>query len=123
VLVGDAAYNKDPITAQGISDAFRDAELCAAALDDVFSGRQSFDEAMLGYQLTRDRHVLPIYQFTCQMATMAPPPPDVTQLLAAVADNQEASQQFTGVIAGTVSPLEFFGPDNVGRILAAPLRA
>ena len=28
-LVGDAGYNKDPITAQGISDAFRDAELCA----------------------------------------------------------------------------------------------
>ena len=28
-LVGDAGYNKDFITAQGISDAFRDAELCA----------------------------------------------------------------------------------------------
>ena len=28
-LVGDAGYNKDPITAQGITDAFRDAELCA----------------------------------------------------------------------------------------------
>ena len=26
-LVGDAGYHKDPITAQGISDAFRDAEL------------------------------------------------------------------------------------------------
>ena len=26
-LVGDAGYNKDPITAQGITDAFRDAEL------------------------------------------------------------------------------------------------
>ena len=31
-LVGDAGYNKDPITAQGITDAFRDAELCAVAL-------------------------------------------------------------------------------------------
>jgi flavin-dependent dehydrogenase len=29
-LVGDAAYNKDFITAQGIQDAFRDAELCAS---------------------------------------------------------------------------------------------
>ena len=25
-LIGDAGYNKDPITAQGMSDAFRDAE-------------------------------------------------------------------------------------------------
>ena len=32
VLIGDAGYCKDPITAQGISDAFRDAEACAAAL-------------------------------------------------------------------------------------------
>src|SRR5207244_1178312 len=31
-LVGDAGYNKDFITAQGITDAFRDAELCPTAL-------------------------------------------------------------------------------------------
>jgi len=30
VLVGDAGYTKDPITAQGISDAFRDAERARA---------------------------------------------------------------------------------------------
>ena len=38
-LVGDAGYNKDPITAQGITDAFRDAELCATALDQTFTRR------------------------------------------------------------------------------------
>ncbi|HJR53868.1 MAG TPA: NAD(P)/FAD-dependent oxidoreductase, partial [Gemmatimonadota bacterium] len=37
-LVGDAGYNKDFITAQGISDAFRDAELCSTALDEWLSG-------------------------------------------------------------------------------------
>ena len=31
-LVGDAGYNKDPITAQGIIDAFRDAEQCSTAV-------------------------------------------------------------------------------------------
>ncbi len=41
-LVGDAGYNKDFITAQGISDAFRDAELCASALDEALSGRALF---------------------------------------------------------------------------------
>ena len=45
-LVGDAGYNKDPITAQGITDAFRDAELCATALDQSFTGARSFDDAM-----------------------------------------------------------------------------
>ena len=37
-LVGDAGYHKNPITAMGINDAFRDAELVAGALDDAFSG-------------------------------------------------------------------------------------
>jgi flavin-dependent dehydrogenase len=32
-LVGDAGYFKDPITAHGISDALRDAELLARAID------------------------------------------------------------------------------------------
>ena len=41
-LVGDAGYNKDFITAQGISDAFPDAELCATALDEAMSGAPRF---------------------------------------------------------------------------------
>ena len=49
VLVGDAGYNKDPITAQGISDAFHDAERCSTALDEVFAGGRPFDAAMADY--------------------------------------------------------------------------
>ena len=37
-LVGDAGYHKHPITAFGITDAFRDAEAVASALDDAFAG-------------------------------------------------------------------------------------
>ena len=44
-LVGDAGYNRDFITGQGMMDAFHDAELCAAALDKTFSGAQPFDAA------------------------------------------------------------------------------
>jgi flavin-dependent dehydrogenase len=116
-LVGDAGYTKDPITAQGMSDAFRDAELCAGALDASLRGSSSFGDAMSAYQLTRDAEVLPIYEFTTQLATLAPPPPEVGQLLAAVAGNPDAMNMFAGVIAGTVSPMEFFAPDNIGRIM------
>jgi flavin-dependent dehydrogenase len=39
-LVGDAGLHRDPITAQGICDAFRDAELLSDALDfGIFRGR------------------------------------------------------------------------------------
>jgi 2-polyprenyl-6-methoxyphenol hydroxylase-like FAD-dependent oxidoreductase len=118
-LVGDAGYTKDPITAQGISDAFRDAELCATALDDVLRERRSFDDAMSAYHIGRDASVLPIYEFTTQLATLAPPPPDMARLLAAAAGNRDAMDMFAGVVAGTVSPVEFFSPQNVGRITAA----
>ena len=87
-LVGDAGYNKDPITAQGINDAFRDAERCATALDQAFSGARSFDDAMGEYQRARDEHVLPMYEFTCQLATLEPPPPEMQQLFGAIHGNQ-----------------------------------
>ena len=117
-LVGDAGYNKDFITAQGMHDAFRDAELCAAALDETFSGARSFEIAMGEYQSTRDQHVLPMYEFTCQLATLEPPPPELQQLLGAVHGNQEAMDGFARVAAGVTSPAEFFSEENVGRILA-----
>jgi flavin-dependent dehydrogenase len=37
-LVGDAGYHKDPVLAQGISDAFRSAEWLADAVHAGFSG-------------------------------------------------------------------------------------
>ena len=112
-LVGDAGYNKDPITAQGISDAFRDAETCAIALDQIFSGGRSFDDAMGEYQRARDEHVLPMYEFTCQLATLEPPPPQMQQLLGAIQGNQHAMDGFAQMNAGTISPAAF------GAIVAA----
>jgi hypothetical protein len=47
-LVGDTGYNEDFITAQGITDAFRDAELCATALDETLSGLCSFRNPDMG---------------------------------------------------------------------------
>lgn len=116
-LVGDAGYNKDPITAQGITDAFTDAESLASALDDVFTGQMVFEKAMDGHQRRRDEHVLPMYEFTCQLATMAPPPVELQQLFGAISGNQEHMDSFVQMNAGTISPAQFFAPDNVGRMM------
>ena len=118
-LVGDAGYNKDFITAQGISDAFRDAELCAGALDESLSGARDFNLAMGEYQSTRDEHVLPMFEFTCQFATLEPPPPEMQQVLGAVHGNQAAMDGFARVNAGVTSPADFFSEENVQRIFAA----
>jgi flavin-dependent dehydrogenase len=119
VLVGDAGYAKDPITAQGIRDAFDDAERCTTALHDVFSGARSFDDAMRASHAARDEHAGPIFEFTTQMATLAPPPPEMQQLFGAMAGNQPAIDGFASVVAGTLSPIEFFDPANLERVLRA----
>jgi 2-polyprenyl-6-methoxyphenol hydroxylase-like FAD-dependent oxidoreductase len=118
-LVGDAGYNKDFITAQGIMDAFHDAELCVAALDRAFSGMQPFEAAMSEYQRSRDARAKAMYEFTCQLATLAPPPPEMQQLFRAIRGSQKAMDDFTRMNAGTISPAEFFAPENVNAITAA----
>ena len=118
-LVGDAGYHKNPITAMGINDAFRDAQLVAGALDDAFSDRRTFEDGMGDYQRTRDEVAKPVYEFTAEFATMEPPPPELQQLIGAMQGNQEAQDGFVSVQAATLPAPEFFAPENVGRIMAA----
>ena len=118
-LVGDAGYHKHPITAFGITDAFRDAELVATALDDTFAERRPYEHAMADYQRARDEEALPIYGFTCDFAKLEPPPPEMQELIGAMQGNQEAQDGFVSVMAGTLPAPEFFGPENAGRIMAA----
>lgn len=117
-LVGDAGYHKDPITAQGISDAFRDAELLSEAIDDGFVGRRPLDEALGDYEQRRNQATRAIYEMTCQFASLQPPPPEMQQLMAALRGNQEQIDRFLGTVVGTTPISEFFAPENIGQIMA-----
>jgi 2-polyprenyl-6-methoxyphenol hydroxylase-like FAD-dependent oxidoreductase len=118
-LVGDAGYNKDPITAQGITNAFRDAERCAIAVDEALGGARPFDDAMADYQRVRDAETIAMYEFTCQLASLQPPPPEMQQLFGAIHGNAEAMDGFVQMNAGTISPAEFLSPANIGAIMGA----
>lgn len=122
-LVGDAGYHKDPITAQGITDAFRDADLLADALDDGFTGGRPLDEALSGYEGRRNEETRGLYELTYELAALAPPPPEQQALFAALRGNEKETGRFFGVIAGTVRPDEFFAPEHVGQIVGAPVPA
>ena len=99
-LVGDAGYNKDPITAQGITDAFLDAERCTDAIDQWLGQGTSYDDAMGAWHQERDAKAMPIYEFTAQLATLELPPPEMQQLLGAIHGNQEAMDGFVSVVSG-----------------------
>lgn len=64
-LVGDAGYFKDPITAHGITDALRDAELVARA---VVRGS---GEALAEYETTRNELSRDLMEITDRLASLA----------------------------------------------------
>ena len=124
-LVGDAGYHKDAITGQGMTDAFRDADLLAEAIDAGLSGRRRLSPALADYQRRRDEAVLPMYEQTYQLAALQPPPPEMQALFGALRGNRRDTDRFFGTIAGTTPIPEFYAPANVERIIAAaaPARA
>jgi 2-polyprenyl-6-methoxyphenol hydroxylase-like FAD-dependent oxidoreductase len=117
-LVGDAGYHKDPLTAMGISDAFRDAAYVAGAVHEGLAGDGDIDTRLADYAKNRDETVMPIYEFTLQLAELEPPPPDLAALLEALQDQQEHINRFLGVFAATVPVPEFMDPENLGRIMS-----
>jgi len=67
-LVGDAGFHRDAITGHGISDAFRDAELLAGALDEVLRDPASETAALAAYERDRDRMAKEIFEITCALS-------------------------------------------------------
>jgi flavin-dependent dehydrogenase len=116
-LVGDAGYLKDPIMGFGISDAFRDAELLATALDDGFTEKQPLDEALAQYEQRRNEASKPFYEFTIETARMNPLAIEQRELLRALAHDPLATTQFFGVLTGVAQPAEFFRPQHLFQIV------
>jgi len=107
-LVGDAGYTRDPITAQGISDAFLDAERCAGALQQWHAGDRAYHVAMAGYQADRDRRAMPMYEFTTRLASMEPPGPELQAVIRAAAHRPGGGDLFASAAAGTAPLSELF---------------
>lgn len=117
-LVGDASYNRDPITAQGISDAFIEAEQLASAIDAGLSGDGDMDTALGPVETARNARVRPMYEFTNELAALEPPPASMQELFAALRSNQEATNAFLSAITGATPIADFMSPENLGRIMA-----
>jgi len=118
-LVGDAGCHKDPYLALGITDAFRDAELLANAVHEGLSGRSSIDGALAEYERRRNEATLPDYRMNLERARFTPISSTERMLRSALRGNPEATRQLFLTIEG-LSPREaFFGPENMGRLMAS----
>jgi 2-polyprenyl-6-methoxyphenol hydroxylase-like FAD-dependent oxidoreductase len=101
-LVGDAGYHRDPITGHGITDAFRDAELLATAIDRSLREPASESAAMTSYQESRDAMGREVFDLT-RALTAFPPPTRFVELQLQLSDalEREADQlaSFPGLTA------------------------
>jgi flavin-dependent dehydrogenase len=115
-LVGDAGCHKDPFLGLGISDAFRDSELLAAAIDDGFSERRPLDEALAEYERRRNQAVTESYELACKAAALPPVTPRTIEFMAALKENPVEVDRFFR-IGEEVPSSEFYSAENLRRIL------
>ena len=102
-LVGDAGCHKDPYRALGVCDAFRDAELLADAVADVFESGTPEAEAFAGYERRRNEATLSEYRENLHLARLEPFPAEVLELRAAIRGDDERTRSFYFASEGLAS--------------------
>jgi flavin-dependent dehydrogenase len=121
-LVGDAGFHKDPYLALGVSDALRDAEFLAEALDDGWTGRRPMAAALAQYEVQRNLASRDEYALNAQLAAGKPLPEDYAQLRAAIRDDPAATRHFFLANQGMVPRESFFNPQNLQALLGERAR-
>ena len=120
-LVGDAGVVMDSVSAQGISNALRDAELLAEA---IVSGLATgnLDQALARHGWERDRAISAMYDFTMDLARLDAPSLGLRLLLAGIASRPDEVSRLLGAFAGITPPDDYFRAGNLARVLATGLR-
>jgi len=115
-LVGDAGCHKDPFMGLGICDAFRDADFLAAAVHEGLAAQRPLSEALMTYELRRNKATMTEYRENITQARFIPVPAELLQLRLALRGNQEDTTRFIMAREGMIPPEEFFNPENLRRI-------
>jgi 2-polyprenyl-6-methoxyphenol hydroxylase-like FAD-dependent oxidoreductase len=108
-LVGDAGYFRDPLTAHGITDALRDAELLARA---VVAGSSA---ALEGYQATRDGLVKGLFEVTDRIASFEWDLPEVRLLHLGLSREMNAEVELLKTLDGVPGTADRHQPAGAGQ--------
>jgi 2-polyprenyl-6-methoxyphenol hydroxylase-like FAD-dependent oxidoreductase len=118
-LAGDAGVVMDSVSAQGMTNALRDASYLSAAIAEGLGGSQPLAHALRGHQRRRDQAIRGMYDFTVGLAALRPATPGQRRFLAAVAADQRETNRFLGAFSGIVPPEQYFTVPTVVRVLGA----
>lgn len=116
-LAGDAGLVMDPITGQGIGNAFRDADLLSAAVIDGQGGRRPLATLLARYQTERDRATRAMFDFTVGLASFPPMSSGERRLFDAIAEQPGEADGFLSVLAGVTPVDTFFSPRHLVRLV------
>ncbi|MDA8702427.1 NAD(P)/FAD-dependent oxidoreductase [Pseudomonadales bacterium] len=117
-LVGDAALHRDPITAQGITNAFTHAAILAQELDSALQGGSSLDSATAAYDQRQFQLLKPMFDYTVHLAMLQALPEEMRQMLPMVANDPSATTAFIGAFMGSVPLDKVFPPSLLDRFAA-----
>jgi len=118
-LAGDAGVVMDSVSAQGMTNALRDASYLSAAVVAGLGSSRPLAGALRDHQRRRDRAIRGMYDFTLGLAAFPPARPGQRLFLAAVAADQQETDRFLGAFAGIVPPEDYFTLGTVARVLGS----
>ena len=98
LLIGDAGYYRDPLSAHGITDAFRDAELAARAILRAWNDPNSEIDALRRFRAFRDGFAAPMFHATARLATYDWSTDEALTLLATMGDEGEREARFLAAL-------------------------
>lgn len=110
VLVGDAGHHRDTITAQGITNAFTQAQLLANELPPDLADRHRTDVALQRFQARRDAELADSYRSTLELARL-----EVTESrlesLRGISRHPALTERYFAVVAGIIAMDDFLTPE------------
>jgi 2-polyprenyl-6-methoxyphenol hydroxylase-like FAD-dependent oxidoreductase len=117
-LVGDAGVVMDSITAQGISNALRDADNLAAVIVTAFGGTRRPATALAAHGRRRDREISAMYEFTTRLAEFRAPTAIQRQFFSALRDRPAEITRFLAAFAG-ITPIDaYLSVRNAAHLIA-----
>jgi 2-polyprenyl-6-methoxyphenol hydroxylase-like FAD-dependent oxidoreductase len=114
-LVGDAALHRDPITAQGITNAFTHAAILAEELCAAFQHGKPVDAALADYDRRQFEALKPMFDYTVHLSMLQPLPQEVGRMLPQIAADPKATSAFIGAFMGSVPLDRVFPPTLLAR--------
>ena len=115
-LVGDAGHFKDPVVAQGMSDAFRQAERLAEDLVAGLGGTVPVDEALAGWWAWRDADAIDVYWLAADMGAAGPVPAVLVEFLRDLQGTPDRLWDFWGIFHHRRRPADVLTPERLAAV-------